>query len=1466
MAFETQQALKKLQRKYGDVDEFVRKRLSIYATKEEMWQVLAAEQVDGVALAIDNIESGQGFIIGDQTGIGKGRQAAAIILYCKMNGYNCVFVTKTADLLSDMYRDFKDIKADFIVPYVFNETDLIDPEVKLTEKEIEKGTGKNLLWVLKDDVRYKKKNNKDHNDNLDGQRKLPEGYDFVMTTYSQLTEDKVAKEAAKKAEYGENKWQEHYSFTENSQARCEFLRQYAKGSIIVMDEAHLASGKFSTTGFFFKEAVTNSHSTIFLSATYAKRPENMPIYALKTALSEANITEDEFETVFEIGDVPLQELVAAELTRNGQMIRRQRPFNGIDVNYKILNDIETSDRHIRYYDKVMEVIRAVMAFEKNFVSEEQQVVMQQIGFKGEVNDNQTIQTTGSDLFSKIHSIARQLLFALKAGDVADLALELLRQNKKVVIAFSSTNETFLKEMNLSAGDVVSDFSFSTILQRLLNKTLNFSAKREDGVIENFKIDPFNVGTEFENTFENLSREIYDLGQELGLMSVSPIDDIINKIQSAARPNDKIGGIASANYRVRECTGRSAQIKVEKGQPIYYSFKSNKKQFFKDFNSGNADVLLINSAASTGVSCHAYYKFADTRQRSMIIHQPELDINEEIQKRGRINRTGQEMVSGLPYFDKKGNVATVHVQEETPTDTNGYWINLGNNKKVSVFDDKSSVWKVHPTAQSNLPEYWYVSTVIPTEERALKMLKKKLKSLDSLTTGNQKANDDQLDTEDFFNKYGDRVVRDFMKSKKNQKAYERYRINEGVSMKAATNRISVAPYEIQAEFYDSMNQSYKSYVKTLKELGEYDLELEFFDYKARELSRSVYVSTGIKNPKTTFGQDAIRSICEINPIRKPFTFAKVQKIINDNLGKFTPESYRAYLLEKYEIFKEKYFVDIDAKATEKIDRETSVYDERIEKVVTRIAGLELEYEKTEEEKRALKINSQIGAFQTKLMELKEGRIGKIKEITSEAASTAEFNKGRIQRAELVLRRLTVGMPTKVSEGTMENGEFTGSVTYYNAIVLNVEPDFSQANPFNPSAMQVRVAVANSDGTYNYKLSSDDLYIKSLISNAKMSPAEKEGIVVDWNRHIPEDRKQAAVFIKENVLLALANVVREKGIKSDKKRKYDDKTTAKDDVDYALGRIVKYSDNLGEIFTAVQVGKTIPNVANIQDKFVNIPLFSENFFDYVNKLPFGEEIYISPKMLLQKRPSGYVLIIPNNYSKVFGDKTISLLLLNVTGGSHWGARWKVGTAKTLEGYISSETFTKFIKKLYDKTKVYIKIEGSLEPKTKMLTPLGKKGRYYYETEKYFPDAMPEQYRIKVDGAKGKPAILTYEYPLPPKGRYQFDLKPFYKTIEDLYVAWESGLSETQKQYAKGSFVKEISGLDKQVQINRIALFIEQNAHEEGQPIYVFGTKFNARDLANMFYKKYINSAADTRFTRLKKLTEIVKYWHQANKKRA
>lgn len=76
MRSESEAALANLVTKYGSVDEFVKWELG-YSTLDEMYKgLLAAEQIDGVALAIDNIKNGDSIVIGDQTGIGKGCQAA----------------------------------------------------------------------------------------------------------------------------------------------------------------------------------------------------------------------------------------------------------------------------------------------------------------------------------------------------------------------------------------------------------------------------------------------------------------------------------------------------------------------------------------------------------------------------------------------------------------------------------------------------------------------------------------------------------------------------------------------------------------------------------------------------------------------------------------------------------------------------------------------------------------------------------------------------------------------------------------------------------------------------------------------------------------------------------------------------------------------------------------------------------------------------------------------------------------------------------------------------------------------------------------------------------------------------------------------------------------------------------------------------------------------------------------------
>ncbi|MDZ7648423.1 MAG: hypothetical protein U5K54_15245 [Cytophagales bacterium] len=80
MGFETHSALQRIKEAVGgDIDEYVRIKLN-YRTNVELCKALSAEQIDAVAMSIYNIEErGVGMIIGDQTGIGKGRIAASII-------------------------------------------------------------------------------------------------------------------------------------------------------------------------------------------------------------------------------------------------------------------------------------------------------------------------------------------------------------------------------------------------------------------------------------------------------------------------------------------------------------------------------------------------------------------------------------------------------------------------------------------------------------------------------------------------------------------------------------------------------------------------------------------------------------------------------------------------------------------------------------------------------------------------------------------------------------------------------------------------------------------------------------------------------------------------------------------------------------------------------------------------------------------------------------------------------------------------------------------------------------------------------------------------------------------------------------------------------------------------------------------------------------------------------------------
>src|SRR5437867_13194821 len=120
-------------------------------------------------MAIYNIEArNQGMIIGDQTGIGKGRVAAAMIRYGVIQGVKPMFLTEKANLFSDIYRDLSAIGSGHLKPFIVNSRE------SKTDIKDEDGT-----------VIYQAPAPEEQRSIIES-REVPAKYDFVVATYSQF--------------------------------------------------------------------------------------------------------------------------------------------------------------------------------------------------------------------------------------------------------------------------------------------------------------------------------------------------------------------------------------------------------------------------------------------------------------------------------------------------------------------------------------------------------------------------------------------------------------------------------------------------------------------------------------------------------------------------------------------------------------------------------------------------------------------------------------------------------------------------------------------------------------------------------------------------------------------------------------------------------------------------------------------------------------------------------------------------------------------------------------------------------------------------------------------------------------------------------------------------------------------------------------------------------------------------------
>lgn len=865
MPADQQEAVNKNLEKLGDADQFLVDELG-YNDKDDLYSHLAAEQVDSVALALQQAKKGNAFIIGDMTGIGKGRQAASLIRYAKKQGQVPVYFTKTAGLLSDVYRDLVDIGSPELRPFVFGsakEAAITDSDGKVVFALPSKSEVKRVL------------------DYIEKNGKLPDEYDYVLTTYSQVSngvyefdEDGNRKERklAKGKSFG--------AAALSGQKRRDAIEKLMGNAYLILDESHTAGGN-SGQGNYFQHIIQKAKNVTFFSATFAKRPDNMPIYALRTAMNEGGMKSSDLIDAVKRGGATLQEIMSQTLTECGQMIRRERDMTGVTIDWKAIDDPERVQEQREQYDSIIGLFNDIINFQKKYVSsyvdernDELAAIQSTMGIK---KGTAALGIKNQPFASKAFNTVQQVLLSLKAKSAAERSIDYLKQGMKPVIALNNTNES--QTGNLALGEEMDAPDLGTSLKKGLEGTLRYTQKDAKDNSESGYIKLSDLGDEAVEAYHELEKKIEQTSTGL---SLSPIDVIKNELQKAG-------------YKVGELTGRQTEFVYNDNGTVTKVKRADtdKKKLARDFNDGKIDALILNKSAATGISLHASSKYKDQKKRVMIVAQQQLDVNDEVQMRGRIDRTGQ-VARGA---------------------------------------------------------YEYVVSLIPAEQRLLMMFKAKLKSLDANTTSSQKSKFNEMEVADITNKYGDKVVREYMAEHldlyarmadpfgwEKSNGDDLSRIDPqtlvasgggvgdgeaGADASKLLGRMALLRVSEQEKMLQEIGELYANEIQRLNEMGENDLEITELPLKAKTIRKEVWKQGAEPGGDNAFADNTYIEKVNMAILKKPMKAAEVKASQEGLTGGKTWEEYKT---EKKTAVKE-YF-------DQKIADETQRYEERAVKVATK----------------------------------------------------------------------------------------------------------------------------------------------------------------------------------------------------------------------------------------------------------------------------------------------------------------------------------------------------------------------------------------------------------------------------------------------------------------------------------------------------------------------------------------------------
>ncbi len=644
-AAEARAAMRGFVARHGPVDSYVAARMGI--TAEELvvdaddrgW---SSEQVDAIALAeAAHHDQGRAFIIADQTGTGKGRTAmgCARAWLNDSPAHKVIYLTVDKAVAVDgVLRDMVDTKIlDSAGRPLVMASDVRPPE------EIADGAA---------GVRQRRE--------IFATNAFPEGRRFVISTYSSFAQARFDDEEK----------------TDNQRAPGDWLRTVCADpqTMLVLDEAHTALNRQSTTGHNIRAAVAGAGRVLFVSATALRDGANVDLYRRAFPVEMppedfAGIT----KTLAQSDESELESFCAS-LIEDGVMLRRQHDSG------EIIHTVGSpTDNERDTYETVMASLRTVaghLLTVKQLINTRGDALM--AGRGGHWSNAARINMV-SGLGMTLDQIVTLTMASMTVGQTARIAQRNLRKGRKPVISMTRTNESYLSallngETRLTPGEehrigpqyvAGSDAAraagtepfaprpldardyFLEVAARMLVVTPLVAGGR-GGELREMRAARRDLLAEMRDgdhpALAQAWNQVVEAIEAMPPLAVSPFDALQRALQ---RNPDSAGRVPT----LVELTGRSLHLTAD-GRITRLNKPGNHKQIAaRKFNDGEADILVFSpESGGTGASYHASAKFRDQRPREYIQNGFATNILTFVQAGGRTCRFGQMATPGHTVVD------------------------------------------------------------------------------------------------------------------------------------------------------------------------------------------------------------------------------------------------------------------------------------------------------------------------------------------------------------------------------------------------------------------------------------------------------------------------------------------------------------------------------------------------------------------------------------------------------------------------------------------------------------------------------------------------------------------------------------------------------------------------------------------------------------------------------------------------